>query len=88
MLQETQKAAWRAVKKYMLLSSTASMDKYLTVVMIFLIAGMAIALTREPPQISLFYTMIAGTIGVMLYSAYKARIERREANRKKRKSKK
>jgi len=72
----------------MLSANTTTMDKYLVVVMIFLITGMAIALTREPPQILLFYTMIAGTIGVMLYSSYKARIERREANRKKRKSKK
>jgi hypothetical protein len=53
----------------------------------FLIAGMGIAITREPAQINLFYAMLAGAIGVIIYSSFKTRKEHKELKRKRRDSK-
>ncbi|MBM3895004.1 MAG: hypothetical protein FJ359_01025 [Thaumarchaeota archaeon] len=63
------------------------MDKYLIMVLMFLIAGMGIAVTRDPPVIVMFYTMLGGAILVIIYSAMKDRKARRDLN-KSRKSKK
>ncbi len=63
------------------------MDKYLIMVLMFLIAGMGIAVTRDPPVIVMFYTMLGGAILVIIYSAMKDRKIRRGLNRS-RKSKK
>lgn len=63
------------------------MDKYLIMVLMFLIAGMGIAVTRDPPVIVMFYTMLGGAILVIIYSAMKDRKTRRGLNRS-RKSKK
>lgn len=49
------------------------MDKYLIVVLMFLIAGMGIAITKEPPVLPLFYVMLGGAIIVIIYSARKNR---------------
>lgn len=62
------------------------MDKYLIVVLVFLVAGMGIAITKSPPVLPLFYTMLAGAIGIIMYSAWRARKqaqrERRERRRR------
>lgn len=63
------------------------MDKYLLIVLMFLIAGMGIAITRDPPVIVMFYTMLGGAVFVLIYSAMKERKERKSIN-KRRKSKK
>ena len=63
------------------------MDKYLIMVLMFLIAGMGIAVTRDPPVIVMFYTMLCGAVLVIIYSAMKDRKARRDLN-KSRKSKK
>jgi 4-hydroxybenzoate polyprenyltransferase len=63
------------------------MDKYLLIVLMFLIAGMGIAITRDPPVIVMFYAMLGGAVFVLLYSAMKERKERKSIN-KSRKSKK
>jgi 4-hydroxybenzoate polyprenyltransferase len=63
------------------------MDKYLIMVLMFLIAGMGIAVTRDPPVIVMFYTMLGGAVLVIIYSAMKDRKARRDLN-KNRKSKK
>lgn len=63
------------------------MDKYLIIVLMFLIAGMGIAITQKPPVIVMFYTMLGGAIFVIIYSAMKDRKARRNLN-KSRKSKK
>lgn len=63
------------------------MDKYLIMVLMFLIAGMGIAVTRDPPVIVMFYTMLGGAVLVIIYSAMKDRKARRDIN-KSRKSKK
>jgi 4-hydroxybenzoate polyprenyltransferase len=63
------------------------MDKYLMIVLVFLIAGMGIAITRDPPVIVMFYTMLGGAVFVIIYSAMKDRKSRRDINRS-RKSKK
>ena len=63
------------------------MDKYLLVVLVFLVAGMGIAITKDPPIIPLFYAMLAGAIAVIFYTSYKARKERQEENRKRRSKK-
>lgn len=51
------------------------MDKYLVVILMFLIAGMGIAITKQPPVLPLFYAMLGGAIIVILYSAKKNRSE-------------
>ena len=70
------------------------MDKYLTVILIFMIVGIPISFVnpstgelRDPPFIGLFYASIAGIAVIMLYSSYKERKLRQKANAK-RKSKK
>jgi len=71
----------------MVLLIMSSVDKYLLVVLIFLIAGMGIAIVQDPPVVPMFYSMLAGAIGVILYSSFKARKERQEENRKRRSKK-
>ncbi len=70
------------------------MDKYLTVILIFMIVGIPIAFVspttgefREQPLIPLFYASIAGIIIIFLYSSYKERKERQKANAKRRSKK-
>ncbi len=64
------------------------MDKYLLVVLMFLIGGMGIAITRSSPQYFLFYGMLGGAIVVIIYSSLKTRRAQDELRRQKRKSKK
>ena len=70
------------------------MDKYLVVVMIFLIVGIPIAFIspstgeiREQPLIPLFYASIAGISVIILYSSYKERKQRQKDNIKRRSKK-
>ncbi|MCH8915507.1 MAG: hypothetical protein IIA82_06670 [Thaumarchaeota archaeon] len=67
------------------------MDKYLTVILIFMIVGIPISFVspttgeiREQPYIGLFYISIAGIIIIVLYSSYKERKERQKANAERR----
>ena len=69
-------------------------DKYLTVILIFMIVGIPISFLspttgeiREQPYIGLFYISIAGIIIIVLYSSYKERKERQKANAKRRSGK-
>ena len=64
------------------------MDKYLLIVLMFLIGGMIIASTKEPFDIMLFYPMLAGAIIVIVYSAWKSKKEQKELRKKRRKYKK
>lgn len=71
------------------------MDKYLTIILIFMVIGIPIAFIspstgelREQPLIPLFYASIAGIIIIVFYSSYKEKKERQKANEKRRKSKK
>ena len=73
---------------------TPCVDKYLTVVMIFMFLGIPIAFIspttgeiRDPPFLPLFYGSIAGLIIIMLYSSYQER-RRRDRARSERRSKK
>ena len=52
------------------------MDKYLIIVLIFLIGGMGIALIRNPLQPQLFYSMLVGAIIIIMYNAYQNRKQR------------
>lgn len=63
-------------------------DKYLIVILMFLVAGMIISITREPQILGLFYAMIVGSIIIILYSAMKSRKEQKEKRRLNRRSKK
>jgi len=70
------------------------MDKYLLVVMIFLIVTIPIAFitpatgeVREQPLIPLFYAAIAGISVIILYSSYKERKQRQKDNIKRRSKK-
>ena len=72
------------------------MDKYMMVVLGFLMIGIRIAFLspttgelREQPFIPLFYASIGGIIVVIVYSGYKGKKARQKANReRRRKSKK
>ena len=64
------------------------MDKYLLIILTFLIAGMIIAVTRAPFSPGLFYSMAAGAIIVVVYSSWKSRKEQKELRKKRRKYKK
>ncbi len=74
------------------------MDKYLTVILIFMIVGIPISFVspttgeiRDPPFLGLFYLSIAGIAIIVLYSSYKEKKERQKANaerKSKRRSKK
>jgi len=63
-------------------------DKYLLIIMMFLIAGMIIAATEAPFNLGLFYSMLAGIIIIIAYSSWKSRKEQKELREKRRKSKK
>lgn len=69
-------------------------DKYLLVILIFMVVTIPIAFVepssgefRDPPLIPLFYAAIAGIIIIFVYNTYKERKERQTANTK-RKSRK
>jgi NADH:ubiquinone oxidoreductase subunit 3 (subunit A) len=70
------------------------MDKYLLVVLVFLIVSIPIAFIspttgeiRDQPFILLFYASIAGISAIVLYSSYKER-KQRQQDKVKRRSKK
>ncbi len=67
------------------------MDKYMMVVLGFLMIGLPIAFLspttgelREQPFIPLFYASIGGIIVVIVYSGYKGKKARQQANRERR----
>jgi uncharacterized integral membrane protein len=64
------------------------MDKYLLVILIFLVAGMLIATTRSPFIPELFYSMLGGALIILIYGILKSRKEQKEKRREKRRSKK
>jgi len=71
------------------------MDKYLTVILIFMIVTIPIAFVepstgeiRDPPIIPLFYAAIAGIAIIFLYTSYKERQKRRKDNAKRKRTKK
>ncbi len=70
------------------------MDKYLTVILIFMIVGIPISFIspstgefREQPLILLFYASIAGIMVIVIYGSYKERKLRQKANAKRRSKK-
>ncbi|MCS5528577.1 MAG: hypothetical protein NZ747_04825 [Nitrosopumilus sp.] len=71
------------------------MDKYLTVLLIFMVVGIPVAFVspttgeiREQPLLPLFYGSIGGMILILLYGGYKDKKERQKLNEKRKKSKK
>ena len=56
------------------------------VVLVFLFGGIAIAATRSPFDAVLFYSMVAGSVIIIIYAAYKDR-KRQQAQRALRKQK-
>jgi len=63
-------------------------DKVLIIVLMFLIAGMGIAITRNPSIWPMFYAMVGGAIIVIIYSARQTRKRREKERRERRKFKK
>jgi len=66
-------------------------DKYLLVVLVFLIVGIPIAFVepatgeiKEQPLYPLFWASIAGICIIIVYSSYKERKERTRENRRRR----
>ena len=79
----------------MVLQTPQFVDKYLTVILIFMIVGIPISFLspttgemRDPPWFGLFYASIAGMSIIIVYSSYKDRKERQKANAKRRAKKK
>ena len=75
----------------MALQEQILMDKYMMVVLGFLMIGIPIAFLspttgelREQPFIPLFYASIGGIIAVVVYSGYKGKKARQQANRERR----
>ena len=67
------------------------MDKYLVVILIFMVVTIPIAFVepssgefRDPPLIPLFYAAISGIVIILVYSSYKERKERQQTNAKRR----
>ena len=67
------------------------MDKYLIVILIFMVVNIPIAFVepvtgqyRDPPLFPLMWAAIVGIITIVLYSSYKERKERQAANTKRR----
>ena len=67
------------------------MDKYLLVVLGFLMIGIPIAFIspdtgelRPQPFLGLFYVSIGGIIAVIIYGSYKAKKQRQKENRERR----
>ncbi len=65
------------------------MDKYLTVILVFMMVTIPISLLDPATGefrfiLPLFYGAIAGIAIIILYSSYKERQERRKANAKRR----
>ena len=78
----------------MVLQTQNFVDKYLLVILIFMIVTIPLAFVnpgtgeiREQPIIPLFYAAIAGIIIIVLYSSFKER-KQRQKDRAKRRSKK
>ena len=70
------------------------MDKYLLVVLGFLMIGIPISFVepgtgelRPQPFIGLFYASIGGIIAVIIYGSYKAKKQRQKENRERRRRK-
>jgi hypothetical protein len=57
-------------------------DKYLFVILILLIAGMAFAVFKNPPSLELFYAQLAGTLIIIAYSTIRNRKKRNSEKRK------
>ena len=75
----------------MALQEQILMDKYLLVVLGFLMIGIPIAFLspttgelREQPFFALFWASIGGIIAVVVYSGYKGKKARQQANRERR----
>ena len=71
------------------------MDKYLTIILIFMVVGIPIAFVspttgemRDPPLYVLFYGSIGGIIFILFYGGYKDKKERQKINAKRKRSKK
>lgn len=64
------------------------MDKYLLIILMFMIAGMIIAVTRAPLDYVLFYASLGGAIIIIIYGGVKNRREHNEKRRENRRSKK
>ena len=71
------------------------MDKYLTVLLIFMVVGIPVAFVspttgeiREQPLLPLFYGSIGGMILILFYGGYKDKKERQKINAKRKRSKK
>ncbi len=70
------------------------MDKYLLVMLAFMVVSIPIAfisptdgMLRDPPLILLFYAAIAGIAIIIVYSSYKDRKIRQRENRRRRSKK-
>ena len=79
----------------MVLCRAPGVDRYLAVLMAFMVAGIPISLVspttghlREPPLLPLFYASIAGIAAIVLYGAYRERQRRRAENARRKRPRK
>ncbi len=79
----------------MVLQLKHGMDKYLTIILIFMFVGIPIAFVspstgeiRNPPFYVLFWVSIGGVVAIFLYDAYKTRKQRQNTYDKRKRNKK
>lgn len=75
-------------KRYIILLLRRNVDKYLIIILMFVMAGMIISVTEQPFRPGLFYSMLAGAIIIIIYAAMKERKLKQEKRRERRRSKK
>jgi hypothetical protein len=59
------------------------MDKYLTIILTLLVAGMIFSIVKTPPSLELFYGQLAGAVIIIIYSSFKNRKGHQSARKKK-----
>jgi hypothetical protein len=52
-------------------------DKYLLIILILLITGMAFSIFKTPPSLELFYAQLAGALIIIAYSNTRERRKRK-----------
>ena len=75
-------------KRYIILLFRLGVDKYLVIILMFLVAGMIISVTTAEQSWGLFYSMLAGALIIIIYTAMKERKLKQAKRREKRRSKK
>ncbi len=70
------------LKIYCFVGAACPLDKYHTIVLVFMIGGVVIGAYNM--NWGMFWVMVAGAVGIILYSSYATRRQRQEERRRER----